>query len=193
MPFCLFRWAKIAIFVYLFCNNLETVCVKVKSTTNKEIKMNSKTHRLSIIRKIIRSEYISSQEELIARLEECGLKVTQSTLSRDLKFMHVAKVPHKEKGYVYMLPNATHSSEIVVSQNITDNITDIAFSGNMCVITTKPGYASAITVSIDSRSIPEVLGTVAGDNTILVILREGFDMTSLMSHLHELFPSLKHM
>ncbi|MBR5584650.1 MAG: arginine repressor [Alistipes sp.] len=155
--------------------------------------MNSKTHRLSIIRKIIRSEYISSQEELIARLEECGLKVTQSTLSRDLKFMHVAKVPHKEKGYVYMLPNATHSSEIVVSQNITDNITDIAFSGNMCVITTKPGYASAITVSIDSRSIPEVLGTVAGDNTILVILREGFDMTSLMSHLNELFPSLKHM
>ena len=66
--------------------------------------MNQKTQRLSIIRKLIRSEHISSQEELIARLEECGLKVTQSTLSRDLKFIHVAKVPHKEKGYVYMLP-----------------------------------------------------------------------------------------
>lgn len=174
-------------------NNRDTFCVKVKTTKNKEIKMNSKTHRLSIIRKIIRSEYISSQEELIARLEECGLKVTQSTLSRDLKFMHVAKVPHKEKGYVYMLPNATHASEIVVSQNITDNITDIAFSGNMCVITTKPGYASAITVPIDNRAIPEVLGTIAGDNVILLILREGFDVESLMEQLYSLFPSIRHL
>lgn len=174
-------------------NNRETIYVKVKTTKNKEIKMNSKTHRLSIIRKIIRSEYISSQEELIARLEECGLKVTQSTLSRDLKFMHVAKVPHKEKGYVYMLPNATHATEIVVSQNITDNITDIAFSGNMCVITTKPGYASAITVPIDSRGIPEILGTIAGDNVILLILREGYNHDSLMEQLCSLFPSLRHL
>ena len=53
--------------------------------------MNQKTQRLSFIRKIIRSEFISSQEELIARLEECGVKITQSTLSRDLKFMHVPR------------------------------------------------------------------------------------------------------
>ena len=155
--------------------------------------MNQKTKRMSLIRKIIRSEFISSQEELIARLEENGVSVTQSTLSRDLKFMHVAKVPHKEKGYVYMLPNATHSTEIVVSQNITDNITDIAFSGNMCVITTKPGYASAITVPIDSRGIPEILVTIAGDNVILLILREGFDYDTLMEQLCALFPSLRHL
>ena len=152
--------------------------------------MNSKTHRLSIIRKIIRSEYISSQEELIARLEECGLKVTQSTLSRDLKFMHVAKVPHKEKGYVYVLPNNTRS-DLSISTNVTDNITDIAFSGNLCVITTKPGFASAISVPIDNKGISDVLGTIAGDNTILLILREGFDMDSLMQQLYVLFPSIR--
>ena len=152
--------------------------------------MNQKTQRLSIIRKIIRSEFISSQEELIARLEANGVQITQSTLSRDLKFMHVAKIPHKEKGYIYVLPNNTRS-DINISTNITDNITDIAFSGNMCVITTKPGYASAISVPIDNKAIPEVLGNIAGDNTILLILRENFDMSSLMEQLFMLFPSLR--
>ena len=152
--------------------------------------MNPKSKRLSIIRKIIRSEYISSQEELIKRLEECGVQITQSTLSRDLKYMHVAKVPHKEKGYIYVLPNSSRD-DLVISPNITDNILDIAFSGNMCVISTKPGYASAISVPIDSKGINEILGTIAGDNTILLILRDGFDMNSLMEQLYMLFPSLR--
>lgn len=152
--------------------------------------MNQKTHRLSVIRKIIRSEYISSQEELIERLEANGVNITQSTLSRDLKFMHIAKIPHKEKGYVYVLPN-TSRNDVGVSTNLSDNITDIAFSGNMCVITTKPGYASAISVPIDSRGIQEILGTIAGDNTILLILREGFDMDMLLEQLYGLFPTLK--
>ena len=152
--------------------------------------MNQKTQRLSIIRKIIRTEFISSQEELIARLEECGVQITQSTLSRDLKFMHVAKVPHKEKGYIYVLPNNMRS-DVSISTNVTDNITDIAFSGNMCVITTKPGYASAVSVPIDNKGINEILGAIAGDNTILLILREGFDMDSLLHQLYMLFPSLR--
>lgn len=152
--------------------------------------MNLKAQRLSIIRKILRSEYISSQEELIARLEECGVVVTQSTLSRDLKFMHVAKVPHKERGYIYVLPNSSRS-DLVVSTNLTDNIMDIAFSGNLCVITTKPGYASAISVPIDSCGIADVIGTIAGDNAILLVLREGFDMEDLMEQLCSLFPSLR--
>lgn len=154
--------------------------------------MNQKTQRLSLIRKIIRSEFVSSQEELISHLEKLGVQITQSTLSRDLKFMHVAKVPHKEKGYIYVLPNNTRS-DLHISTNITDNITDIAFSGNMCVITTKPGYASAVSVPIDSKGISEVLGTIAGDNTILLILREGFDMDNLMEQLYMLFPSIRHL
>ena len=154
--------------------------------------MNSKTQRLSIIRKIIRAEYISSQEELIARLEECGVQVTQSTLSRDLKFMQVAKVPHKEKGYVYVLPNSSIADH-QISTNISDNIMQISFSGNMCVITTKPGYASAISVPIDSKGIPEVLGSLAGDNTILLVLREDFSKSRLMAELTMLFPSLANL
>ena len=154
--------------------------------------MNSKTLRLSIIRKIIRSEFISSQEELIARLEECGVQVTQSTLSRDLKFMQVAKVPNKEKGYVYVLPNSTLADH-QISTNITDNITQIAFSGNLCVITTKPGYASAISVPIDSKGIPEILGSIAGDNNIILVLREDYSKSKLMAELTMLFPSLANL
>lgn len=154
--------------------------------------MNQKTHRLSIIRKIIRTESISSQEELIARLEECGVKITQSTLSRDLKFMHVAKVPNKEKGYIYVLPSSSRG-DVTISSNISDNIIDIAFSGNLCVISTKPGYASAISVPIDNKGISDILGTIAGDNTILLILREDFDMESLMAQLCMLFPSLRQL
>jgi transcriptional regulator of arginine metabolism len=161
--------------------------------SNKELNsetMSPKAHRVSLIRKIIRTGFISSQEELIGRLTEMGVEVTQSTLSRDLKSLHVAKVPHKEKGYIYVLPNSTQS-DMHISTNISDNITGIAFSGNMCVISTKPGYASAISVPIDNRAISEVLGTIAGDNTILLILREGFVMESLMEQLYMLFPSLR--
>ncbi|MBO7313453.1 MAG: ArgR family transcriptional regulator [Alistipes sp.] len=151
--------------------------------------MNNKTQRLSIIRKIIRTESVSSQEELIALLEENGVSVTQSTLSRDLKFMQVAKVPHKEKGYIYVLPNTTLTDHYV-STNITENILRIDFSGNICVITTKPGYASAISVPIDSRNIPDVIGSIAGDNTILLVLRENFNKARLMGELGILFPSI---
>ena len=152
--------------------------------------MNQKTQRLATIRKIIRSELVGSQEELIARLAECGIEITQSTLSRDLKFMNVAKVPHKNKGYIYVLPN-TAQHDVNISSNISDNITSLTFSGNLGVLKTKAGYASAISVPIDSLAISEVLGTIAGDNTILLILREQFDMEVLMSQLYMLFPSLR--
>ena len=120
------------------------------------------------------------------------MQVTQSTLSRDLKFMQVAKVPNKEKGYVYVLPNS-NLSDHQISTNITDNITQIAFSGNICVITTKPGYASAISVPIDSKGIPDILGSIAGDNNIILVLRENFSKAKLLEELTMLFPSLANL
>ena len=154
--------------------------------------MPQKVKRLSIIRKLISTEFISSQDMLIERLGECGVQITQSTLSRDLKFMHVAKVPHKEKGYIYVLPNSTHE-DLSISTNISDNITNIAFSANMCVITTKPGYASAISVIIDSRKSKSILGTVAGDSNIILILHEEATHEDVFAQMQQLFPSLTHM
>lgn len=135
---------------------------------------------------------ISSQEELISRLRECGVEITQSTLSRDLKFMNVAKVPHKSKGYVYVLPNATHH-DINVSSNISENITGLTFSGNLGVLKTKSGYASAISVPIDNLDCPAILGTIAGDNTILLILREDARRSQVIEALAKIFPMLNNV
>ena len=154
--------------------------------------MNQKTQRFATIRKIIRSEMISSQEELINRLRECGVEITQSTLSRDLKFMNVAKVPHKSKGYIYVLPNVAHH-EVNVSANISDNITSLTFSGNLGVLKTKSGYASAISVPIDNLDCPAILGTIAGDNTVLIILREDAKRSQVIEYLLRVFPILNNV
>ena len=151
--------------------------------------MNQKTQRLATIRKIIRSELVGSQEELITRLAECGIEITQSTLSRDLKFMNVAKVPHKNKGYIYVLPNTTQH-DVNVSSNISDNITSLTFSGNLGVLKTKAGYASAISVPIDNLDCPNILGTIAGDNTVLIILREDANRGQVIESLMRIFPLL---
>lgn len=154
--------------------------------------MNQKIQRFATIRKIIRSEMVSSQEELIKRLRECGVEITQSTLSRDLKFMNVAKVPHKTRGYVYVLPNAAQH-EINVSANISDNITGLSFSGNLGILKTKSGYASAISVPIDNLDCPAILGTIAGDNTILLILREDARRSQVIEALQKIFPMLNNV
>lgn len=154
--------------------------------------MNQKTQRFATIRKIIRNELIASQEELIARLRESGVEITQSTLSRDLKFMNVAKVPHKDKGYIYVLPNtAQHESN--VSSNISDNITSLTFSGNLGILKTKSGYASAISVPIDNLDSPDILGTIAGDNTVLLILREDANRSQIIESLVRIFPMMSNI
>ena len=154
--------------------------------------MNQKTQRFATIRKIIRNELISSQEELIARLRECGVEITQSTLSRDLKFMNLAKVPHKDKGYIYVLPN-TVQHDANVSSNISDNITSLTFSGNLGVLKTKSGYASAISVPIDNLDSPDILGTIAGDNTVLLILREDANRGQIIESLVRIFPMMSNI
>ena len=147
--------------------------------------MRNKTKRLLTIRKLIESELISSQEELLFRLKEMNVEATQSTLSRDLKFMKVAKIPHKEKGYIYVIPESIQNEqrEDKVSAIITDTILSIDFSGNMAVIKTLPGYANAVTVLIDSENYFEILGTIAGDDTLLIITKNDSDAQTVAKSL----------
>ena len=153
--------------------------------------MRNKTKRLLTIRKLIESELIS-QEELLFRLKEMNVEATQSTLSRDLKFMKVAKIPHKEKGYIYVIPESIQNEqrEEKVSAIITDTILSIDFSGNMAVIKTLPGYANAVTVLIDSENYFEILGTIAGDDTIFIVMREGVSRSELIEALTSVHPAI---
>jgi transcriptional regulator of arginine metabolism len=158
--------------------------------------MRNKTKRLLAIRKLIENEQIASQEELLFRLRQEGVEATQSTLSRDLKFMRVGKIPHKDKGYVYLIPENIHGeqAEEKTSTIVTDSMLSIDFSLNIAVIRTVSGYAKAVTVLIDNENYFEVLGTIGGDDTILVIMREGVSpkelldaLTSIDKNIHALY------
>lgn len=145
---------------------------------------------------MIEVDRISSQEELLNKLKAIGLDATQSTLSRDLKALKVGKIPDEEKGYIYVVPGNLQNShkEEKVAAILTDSIISIEFSANMAVLKTIPGYANAVTVLIDNENYFEILGTIAGDDTIIIIMREGITrqelinaMTSIHPEIHKLY------
>jgi len=155
--------------------------------------MRNKTERLNLIRRIVEEELIGSQEELIKRLAEHGVQATQSTLSRDFKEINISKMPHHERGYIYVLSEKLGTEIVTNTSNIGDAVLDIKFSHNIAVISTKSGYASAISVIIDSRKFKEIIGTVAGDNNIILILHEEATHQDVIEQMQQLFPSLLHL
>ena len=152
--------------------------------------MGKKSERLSIIKRIIAEELIGSQEELIQHLERYGVHATQSTLSRDFKEINISKMPHHSKGYIYVLSDVLGNDVIANTSNIGEAVLDIKFSHNIAVLFTKSGYASAISTIIDSRKSKEILGTVAGDNNIIIILSEEATHQEILAQMQQLFPSL---
>lgn len=152
--------------------------------------MKQKTERLLAIREAILEYKISNQDELLKLVQAKGFDLTQATLSRDLKQLKVAKVPLPEGDYVYTIPGIKSSSEEAGNRFMAQGWLSIEFSGNMAVIKTKPGFANGIASIVDLRSAYEILGTIAGDDTILVILREGFSKSSVMTVFSMLFPGI---
>ena len=134
--------------------------------------MGNKVERLNLIRRIIGEELIGSQEDLIKRLAEHGIQATQSTLSRDFKEINISKMPHHEKGYIYVLSEKLGGEIVANTSHVGEAVLDIKFSHNIAVISTKSGYASAVSVIIDSRKSKSILGSIAGDNNIILILHE---------------------
>ena len=155
--------------------------------------MGNKSERLSLIRRIIEEDLIGSQEELIKRLAEHGVHATQSTLSRDFKEINISKMPHHSKGYIYVLSEKLGGEVVTNTSNLSDAVLDIKFSHNIAVISTKSGYASAISVIIDARKSKSILGTVAGDNNIILILHEEATHEEVAAQMQQLFPSLAHL
>jgi transcriptional regulator of arginine metabolism len=156
--------------------------------------MKNRVQRQLEIRKIISKGKVHSQEELLAALKHRGYDLTQATLSRDLKFLQVAKVPHPVRGYVYEIPEngQDESRKRQIRENyLADGFMSLQFSGNLAVMKTLPGYASSLAVVIDSARKWEILATVAGDDTILIIQREGTTKNDLINALVSIMPKLK--
>ena len=139
--------------------------------------MNTKKHRLSLIEDIIRSEVIRSQDDLQKSLMDKGFEVTQATLSRDIKHLKIIKSHDGKNQYVYMLPDMAIREPRLPTSLLEKSV--VEYSGNLAVIKTRPGYAMGIASDIDDNAPEEVLGTIAGDDTILVIPREGYSRTQV--------------
>jgi transcriptional regulator of arginine metabolism len=156
--------------------------------------MKNKIERLSVIRKIILNGDVQSQEELLVKLKQDGFDLTQATLSRDLKTLQVGKIMHPVKGYIYVIPGVDkkeNPNEQARVNFLADGFKDLQFSGNLAVVRTLPGYASSIAAVIDKAAPWEIIGTVAGDDTILIILREGISKADLINALISVMPNLK--
>ena len=158
--------------------------------------MKVKNNRLEALRLIISSQQLGSQDELLNALQKEGFKLTQATLSRDLKQLKVAKAASMSGNYVYVLPNETMYKRVSTPNSIREmmkvpGFVSIAFSGNMGIIKTRPGYASSIAWNIDNSDVPEILGTIAGDDTIFIVIKEGVKHQDVVEALTDVVPNMK--
>jgi transcriptional regulator of arginine metabolism len=157
--------------------------------------MKIKNSRIETLKMLISSKELGSQEEVLKALQEEGFKLTQATLSRDLKQLKVAKAASMNGKYVYVLPNETMYKRVPSSQKAremlnTPGYISLNFSGNMGVLKTRPGYASLIAYNIDNSDIPQILGTIAGDDTIFIALKEGSSRQQVTEELSQVVPGI---
>ena len=123
----------------------------------------SPARRREAVARILRTRRIGTQEELLAALAEAGHRATQATLSRDLARLEARRVSRPDGGAFYELPGPGDELSALRGQ-----IAAISANGSLAVIRTLPGSASAVARAIDLAQVPEVLGTIAGDDTIFV-------------------------
>ena len=158
--------------------------------------MKVKNNRLEALRMIISSQELGSQDELLEALKKEGFQLTQATLSRDLKQLKVAKAATIRGSYVYVLPNDTMYKRISTPHSIREMLQvpgfiSINFSGNMGVIKTRPGYASSIAYNIDNNHLEGILGTIAGDDTIFIVIKQGVTKEEVVTELSQVVPNMK--
>ncbi len=153
--------------------------------------------RLDMLRTILSNGDPGTQEEILRKLSRGGFRVTQGTLSRDLRKLKASKVAG-ETGWRYVLPENPNyrriTSPTVVAEYLRNTgFRSIDFSGNLAVLHTRPGYAGGLASDIDAHGLPEVVGTIAGDDTILVVIAEGVERQQFIDSLATVIPAIKNI
>jgi transcriptional regulator of arginine metabolism len=124
------------------------------------------------IREIITNNEVETQDDLVSFLRSAGFNVTQATVSRDIKELHLVKVPMIDGRYTYSLPADQRFNPLQkLKRALMDSFVSIEHTNNMIVMKTLPGNANAVGALIDNLDWNEVLGTICGDDTILIICR----------------------
>ena len=171
------------------------ICILLQENQNIYTVMKVKNSRLEALKMLISSMELSSQEEVLKELEKEGFKLTQATLSRDLKQLKVAKAASMNGKYVYVLPNETMYRRVTTPRKATEMMQrsgyiSVNISGQLAIIKTRPGYASALAYDIDNSDSPYILGSIAGDDTIFIALREGASRGQVLEALSYVIPEI---
>lgn len=158
--------------------------------------MKNKDSRMEAIKMIVSAQEISSQEELLRELNRAGFKLTQATLSRDLKQLKVVKALNASGKYVYVLSTSPFYRRVSDVHLTAGSVHQagalwVKFSGNLAVVHTLPGHASHIAYDIDNKKFDEILGTLAGDDTIILVLAEGAERETVRQHLAQVIPDVR--
>ncbi|MED4400873.1 transcriptional regulator ArgR [Metabacillus fastidiosus] len=139
------------------------------------------------IREIITNNEIETQDELVDILKSIGYNITQATVSRDIKELHLVKVPMTDGRYKYSLPADQRFNPLQkLKRALMDAFVKIDRAGHLLVMKTLPGNANAIGALIDKLDWDEILGTICGDDTILIICRTDNDTEMITERFLEM-------
>ncbi|HEC2153821.1 transcriptional regulator AhrC/ArgR [Staphylococcus delphini] len=146
--------------------------------------MPKKSVRHIKIREIISNEQIETQDELVKRLNDYDMNVTQATVSRDIKELQLIKVPAPSGQYIYSLPNDRRYHPLEkLGRYLMDSFVKIDSANNLLVLKTLPGNAQSIGAILDQIDWEEVLGTICGDDTCLIICRDNLSADEIKERI----------
>ena len=148
----------------------------------------ARARRQKIIADLIRNQAVASQEDVTARLAAKGYAVTQATVSRDLDQLGAVKV--KRGGILsYALPDQLGDSDWAASRLqriVAEWVQSVEAAGNLVVLRTPPGSAHLVALAIDQARLPEIAGTIAGDDTLFLALRDGVGAAAVAERFRSL-------
>lgn len=141
-----------------------------------------KAQRHIKIREMITNNEVETQDDLVEQLRAAGFHVTQATISRDIKEMHLVKVPLDDGRYKYSMPADQRFNPMQrLKRALSDHFVHIDYAENLVVLKCLPGTANAIGALIDSSEWNEIMGTICGDDTILIICRTKEQSTHIVN------------
>ncbi|MCI8680267.1 MAG: arginine repressor [Oscillospiraceae bacterium] len=147
-----------------------------------------KTDRQSMILEIIEKEDVDTQEQLQQRLQEQGVRCTQATISRDIKQLHLIKEPVGQGRYRYTVSSQRNRLNVAdkLRTIFRESIISVDFAQNIVVVKTMAGLANAAAAALDGMNVPYMVGTLAGDDTAFLLMRDTESARTFCEEIHEM-------
>ena len=147
-----------------------------------------KTDRQSMILEIIEKEDVDTQEQLQQRLQEQGVRCTQATISRDIKQLHLIKEPVGQGRYRYTVSSQRNKLNVAdkLRTIFRESIISVDFAQNIVVVKTMAGLANAAAAALDGMNVPYMVGTLAGDDTAFLLMRDTESARTFCEEIHEM-------